>query len=300
MLLAFGGALMVVGLVILLWVNEYFQAAGGGRWSRHWQCRLARAGWWLLRSTRYQLAGRALTLLACLVMPLNLWYYHANHLVTLDGHLWVAAVTISALYAASALVLRDALFVYIFIAGVTLTGLLVLADIPPSPHYLLETAAPATLLVVLGLLAIHIERAFPPQDVGRSAPTVRTGLLLVRARPPGGRSGAGARGPGCRRLVVSTDLRRVYRRLETNPSPIVGELRGWHWRWSSPAPTPTCTRTSWYGTSAFTFISLPGRCCGPCCWDCKCSTWPGNGHPDRRLGGDRSGCEWSPGDDIAR
>ena len=28
------------------------------------------------------LAGRALTLLACLVMPLNLWFYHANDLVT--------------------------------------------------------------------------------------------------------------------------------------------------------------------------------------------------------------------------
>jgi len=226
MLLAFGGALMVVGLVILLWVNEFFSppvvavSLGVGN------AALLAAGWWLLRSTRYQLAGRALTLLACLVMPLNLWYYHANQLVTLDGHLWVAALAISALYAASALVLRDTLFVYIFIAGVTLTGLLVLADIPPSPHKLLETAAPATLLVVLGLLAIHAERAFPPQDDGpfgrqrfglaffwSGHALLAAGLLLVL--------GAQVAGDWLYQPVFE----RVYQRLDTTPSPIVGDLR---------------------------------------------------------------------------
>jgi hypothetical protein len=35
-------------------------------------------------------------------MPLNLWYYSANGLVTLDGHLWVAAVVICVIYAAAA------------------------------------------------------------------------------------------------------------------------------------------------------------------------------------------------------
>jgi hypothetical protein len=226
MLLGFGGALMVVGLVILLWVNEYFSppvvAIGLGVGN----AALLAAGWWLLRSTRYQLAGRALTLLACLVMPLNLWYYHANQLVTLDGHLWVAALAISALYAASALVLRDTLFVYIFIAGVTLTGLLVLADIPPSPHKLLETAAPATLLVVLGLLAIHTERAFPPQDVGpfgrqrfglaffwSGHALLAAGLVLVL--------GAQVAGDWLYQPVFE----RIYQRLDTNPSSIVGELR---------------------------------------------------------------------------
>src|SRR5437868_405293 len=45
------------------------------------------AGFWLVLSTRYQLAGLALTLLSCLVMPLHLWFYHAQKLLTFDNHL---------------------------------------------------------------------------------------------------------------------------------------------------------------------------------------------------------------------
>ena len=164
MLLAIGGALMVVGLVILLWVNEFFTppvvAVGLGIVNGV----LLVAGWWVLRSTRYQLAGRAVTLLACLVMPLNLWYYHVNHLITLDNNLWLAALVISSLYAASAYLLRDELFVYIFMAGVTLTGMLFLADLPTTNQVYMKIAMPAMLLVVLGLLAIHVERAFLDQE----------------------------------------------------------------------------------------------------------------------------------------
>jgi hypothetical protein len=183
------------------------------------------AGWWLLRGSRYQMAGRAVTLLACLVLPLNLWYYHANGLITLDGHLWVAALVISVLYAASAVVLRDELFVYIFMAGVTLTGLLMLADVPPSPEWFWMIAPPATLLVVLGLLAIHAERAFPEQEgpFGRRRfglsffwsghALLAAGLLLVL--------GAEIAGDWLYKPV----FQNVYERMKATPSPIVGELR---------------------------------------------------------------------------
>ncbi len=70
-------------------------------------------------------------------MPLNLWFYHSHNLVTLDGKLWVAAVVCCVLYAASALVLRDPLFVYVLTAGVAGTGLLILADL----HKFAEIAA---------------------------------------------------------------------------------------------------------------------------------------------------------------
>lgn len=225
MLLAFGGALMVVGLVILLWVNELLKpplvAFGLGVIN----AALLGLGWWLLRGSRYHLAGRAVTLLACLVLPLNLWYYHANGLITLDGHLWVAAMVISALYAASALVLRDELFVYIFMAGVTLTGLLFLADLPPSPQKFWEIALPSTMLVVLGLLGIHAERAFPEQEgpFGRRRfglaffwsghALLAAGLLLVL--------GADIAGDWLYKPV----FQEIYERMEATPSPIVGELR---------------------------------------------------------------------------
>jgi len=159
-LLAFGGALVVVGLVIWLWAAGVFKnatvvAAALGTAN----AALLAGGWAVIRSTRYQTAGRALTLLACLIMPLNLWFYHANNLITLEGHLWVAALVCCVLYTASALVLRDELFVYVLAGGVAMTGLLILADQDVRKFW--EIASPATLLVVLGLAALHAERAFP-------------------------------------------------------------------------------------------------------------------------------------------
>jgi hypothetical protein len=225
MLLAFGGALMVVGLIILLWVNNFFKPPVVAVSLGIANAALLAAGWWLLRATRYQLAGRALTLFACLIMPLNLWYYHANQLITIDGHLWVAAVVISVLYAASALVLREEWFVYVFCAGVTMTGLLFLADLRPSPQKFWEIASPATLLVVLGLLAIHAERAFPEQEGPFSRrrfglaffwsghALLAAGLLLVL--------GAEIAGDWLYQPVFAN----LYEQLHAVPSPIVGELR---------------------------------------------------------------------------
>ncbi len=51
------------------------------------------------------------------------------------------------------------MFVYVLVGGVTLTGLLILADRDVQGFW--EIARPSTLLVVLGLLCIHAERVFP-------------------------------------------------------------------------------------------------------------------------------------------
>ena len=160
-LLGLGGVLLVLGLIIWLATLGIFKnpiivavALGIGNGA------VLLGGWAVIRYTRYQTAGRALTLLACLVMPLNLWFYHANNLITLDNHLWVAALVCCVLYLASALVLRDRLFVYVFTGGIAMTGLLMLAD----NGRFWEIASPAAMLVVLGLLSIHVERAFPEVD----------------------------------------------------------------------------------------------------------------------------------------
>lgn len=163
-LLGLGGALMVVGIVILLWINNYFTPPVMAVVLALGNSVLLAAGMATIRFTRYHLAGKALTLLSCFVMPLNLWYCHSNELITIDGHLWIAAVVISGLYAAAAITLKDELFVYVFCAGVTMTGLLIVADLTPSPQRFWEIASPATLLVILGLLGIHLERAFAVGD----------------------------------------------------------------------------------------------------------------------------------------
>lgn len=162
-LLVFGGVLLVLGLVIWLWTQHFFErpeviatALGIGNVA------LLLGGWGVIRGTRYQTAGRALTLLACLVMPLNLWFYHANHLITLEGNLWLAGLVCCVFYAGSALVLRDPVFVYVLEAGVAMTGLLILAQMNKFG----EIAAPCTLLVVLGILSLAAERAFPEGEDG--------------------------------------------------------------------------------------------------------------------------------------
>jgi hypothetical protein len=224
-LLALGGVLMVVGLVILLWKNDFLKppvlAIGLGVVNAG----LLAAGCWVIRSTRFQIAGKALTLLACLVMPLNLWYYHAHGLITIDGHLWAAALVISVLYAIAARVLRDEAFVYIFAGGIALTGLLILADLPPSPERFWEIALPATMLVALGLAFIHTERAFPDQKGPFSRKRfglaffysghvlLGAGLLLVL--------GADIAGDWLYQPVFSS----LYRAWHAERSPIVHELR---------------------------------------------------------------------------
>jgi hypothetical protein len=220
-LMGIGGALMFVGLVILLYLNEWFtplrMAIGMGAVN----IAVMVAGWAAIRKSRYHTVGKGLTLLACLVMPLNLWFYHTHDLVTLDGHLWVVAVLISAFYAASAWVLKDEMFVYVFSAGVAMTGLLLLADM----HKFMEIAAPATMLVVLGLAGIHTERAFGENDGPFSRK--RFGLAFFA-------SGHLLLGSGLVMLFIAqlagdwlyeAWFKSVYLSMNAVPSPICGELR---------------------------------------------------------------------------
>lgn len=161
-LLASGGGLLVVGLVIVMASLEMFTPLVVATCLGIGNAIILGAGWYLTMGTRYQLAGRALTLLACLLMPLNLWYYHSKGLLTLQDQLWVAALVCSAVYAASAWVLKDRVFVYVLVGGVTMTGLLVLGT--GNVDKLYEILAPSALLVIIGLICLHAERAFAPGD----------------------------------------------------------------------------------------------------------------------------------------
>lgn len=160
-LLGSGGALFVGGMITWLATLGIFDhplvlavTLGGVNLA------LLLAGFWLVLSTRYQLAGLALTLLSCLVMPLHLWFYHAQKLLTFDNHLWAAALVISLLYAISARVLRNIWFVPIFLGGIALTVLLILADL----GQFWQITAPAIALCIIGIVAIHVERLFPQDE----------------------------------------------------------------------------------------------------------------------------------------
>ena len=159
-MLTLGGGLFVLGLLIWLVSWGVFQnpailavALGMGTVA------IMGAGWWVVFLTRFRIAGQALTFLGCVVAPLNLWFYDAQDLITLDQHLWLGGLVCCLLYVATVYVLRDPLFMYAVEAGVTLTAALFLAELGLASDlgYLTVT------LMALGMISIHAERAFPPE-----------------------------------------------------------------------------------------------------------------------------------------
>ncbi len=156
-ILTLGGALAVLGLIIWLVSLGIFKdpavlaiAMGIGTLA------ILGLGWFIALKTRYGMAGNALTFLGCVIAPLNLWFYHSQDLMTIDNHLWIGAVVCCLLYAATVVVLRQPLFIYAVECGITLTALLLLADI----EKISDTAFLSLFLMVLGLISIHAERIF--------------------------------------------------------------------------------------------------------------------------------------------
>jgi len=160
-MLMLGGGLLILGFIIYLVQKGVFDypavlavAMGIGTLA------ILAGGWWLVLKTRFRTAGQALTFLGCVVAPLNLWFYNAQDLITLDSNLWMGGVVCCLIYIATVYVLRDPLFMYAVEAGVTLTVLLLLADLGSAS----DISVLCSLLAVLGLISIHAERAFEPRD----------------------------------------------------------------------------------------------------------------------------------------
>jgi hypothetical protein len=181
-LMAAGGGLLALGLVIWLAVIGVFDdplVAATGLGSAN--VALLGVGAWLAARTRYRGAGRGVAMLACVLLPLNLWFYDAQGLITLadGGNLWIPAVGCTLLYVAVARLLRDPLFVYSIVGGLALTGLLFLADSDVGRFW--EVIAPSTLLVSLGVACIHAERLFPRTTDGAAFTRENFGLAFFRA-----------------------------------------------------------------------------------------------------------------------
>ena len=160
-MLVVGGVLAVLGLIIWVVSLGIFEnrvivafALGVGTFL------ILSVGWFVSLKTRYKTAGHALAFLGCVVMPLNLWYYHAQDLLRLEDHLWIGGVICCLLYALMVRVLRNPLFMYAVEAGVTLTVLLFLAGLSLP----FDSSLIAIGFMVLGLMSIHAERAFPPDE----------------------------------------------------------------------------------------------------------------------------------------
>jgi hypothetical protein len=159
-MLIVGGGLGVLGLVIWLTTWGIFEdPLVLGAALALGSLAILGTGWFVVLRTGYKIAGQAVTFLGCVVAPLNLWFWHAQGLATLDGHLWVGGVICCLLYAATVYVLRDPLFMYAVEAGITLTFGLLLAELQMAG----ELSPFCLVLMALGLVSIHAERAFAPE-----------------------------------------------------------------------------------------------------------------------------------------
>lgn len=160
-----GGILLVLGFAVWLWSVGVFDqplplAIAVGLVNGA----VIGAGAWLLARTRFRLAGRALTLLGSLALPLNLWLYDAQGLITLTagGHLWIPALACCGIYAFNARVLRDPLFVYALVGGIVMTGMLFLADNTVGRFW--QLLPQTTLLLVVGWLSWFAKLLFAPGE----------------------------------------------------------------------------------------------------------------------------------------
>ena len=160
-MLMLGGGLLVLGVIVWLVSKGIFEdkvlravTMGLGTLA------ILGVGGWLELKTRFRTAGQALTFLGCVIAPLNLWFYHYQGLITLDNNLWVGGVVCCLIYAGVVYALRDPLFMYAVEGGITLTVLLLLADL----EWISDTSFLCVFLVAIGLISIHAERAFDPAE----------------------------------------------------------------------------------------------------------------------------------------
>ena len=170
-LLAIGGVLMVVGLLVWLISKGLFSeplplAIVLGSASLG----LVVAGWFTSLKTKFKIAGKALTFLGCVVLPLNLWFWHAQDLVVVDQGLWIGGLGCLLVYLATVCVTRDPWFVYSVELGITLTAILSLADF--------GVAGESTYLsfVLMGLAAVSIHAYFALPVEGEEINRRRFGL----------------------------------------------------------------------------------------------------------------------------
>ncbi len=159
-LLTLGGVLSVLGLVIWLvsiglFENPRYAAVALGVGS----LAVLGSGWWVALKTKYRVAGQALTFMGCVIVPLNLWFYDAQNLITVGEHLWIGGLVCIGLYVATVRLLRDPLFMYAVEAGTTLTSLLLMAEL----GLFQDVGQLALALVCLGAISIHAMHVLPKQ-----------------------------------------------------------------------------------------------------------------------------------------
>jgi hypothetical protein len=113
------------------------------------------SGWLTILRTRLRLTGRALTLIGSLLVPVNFWFLVRSGLINNNGRAWVVCAFCSLLYAHTAALLREKLYVYLACLATIATAWTIIYRIEPEAFGLYALASMA-----LSLIFLHLSRFF--------------------------------------------------------------------------------------------------------------------------------------------
>jgi hypothetical protein len=114
------------------------------------------SGWLTILRTRVLLTGRALTLTGSLLVPVNFWFLARSGLIEQSGRAWLVCALCTVLYALTATILREKLYVYLASLATIATAWTIIYRIEREAYGLYTLA-----LTVISLAFLHLSQMFP-------------------------------------------------------------------------------------------------------------------------------------------
>jgi hypothetical protein len=114
------------------------------------------SGWLAILRTRLLLTGRALTLMGSLLVPVNFWFLVRSGLIENHGRAWIVCAFCALLYASTAALLREKLYVYLASVASIATAWTIIYRIEREAFGLY-----ALSLMTISLIFLHLSRLFP-------------------------------------------------------------------------------------------------------------------------------------------
>lgn len=144
---------------------------------------LTAAGWFTTLRTRQRFTGRALSLAGSLLVPVNFWFLVRSGLLEDRGRAWVMWAFCTTLYAYTAALLGERLYVYLACAASVASAWAFIYSAEPSATGLYFAA-----LLAASLVFLHLSRLFPAGDEAagqmKGVDEAGSGKNLSAKRPP--------------------------------------------------------------------------------------------------------------------
>jgi hypothetical protein len=113
-------------------------------------------GWYVILRTRERFTGRALTLIGSVLVPINFWFLVRSGLIENQGRAWIVCLLCAMLYAHTAALLRERLYVYLACLATVATAWALVYRTTPGAFGLY-----ALTLMGSALVFLHLSRLFP-------------------------------------------------------------------------------------------------------------------------------------------